>query len=468
VVVIAAFEAPNTVVALIKESAKGFIIESQNYLDWRINGIQIKGVVQDSILLNNLPKIHESLLSHMPIFSRHHQELFFLDLSLRDIALKIISLADQLQKARVTAVIMGTAASHHLTTVMLEHACRINGIAMIYEPIIPGTDYVLPMIRQSPNYEKQIFPLTFTDRPLPKQLENLLNKSWTPLKLLQGDLERSPWTRKVVRNLKIIQIFMHEIKSSLLSSRSPEILLNKFSAKTYFNLARVQKQALSLLDQYIEEDSKLVNQIMFDAKGGAIVPVIVAHLQPEATTFPDGGKYHNYIDIVAQLRSLGIASPILYKEHPVTRLDIVRGRLSTVGVARSVNYYRSLRDLGCFFVSDDFDLIQDENFIPITITGSIALERSLQNKNTVCLSEGWFGRPPGILPFEALLDLDNLEVRRNTPPNLAADYLKKRMEKRVFSKKPIFQGFEYSEGELMEWEQDYGAFLKAIDKLFKY
>ena len=86
---------------------------------------------------------------------------------------------------------------------------------------------------------------------------------------------------------------------------------------------------------------------------------------------------------------------------------------------RSSNYYRTLRALGCSFLPDDFEIIENDKVLPITITGSIAFERSLALKRTIVAGYPWYGTMPGVVGFDDFLSNPSFE---NSAEVLAAEF----------------------------------------------
>lgn len=160
---------------------------------------------------------------------------------------------------------------------------------------------------------------------------------------------------------------------------------------------------------------------------GAPALLIAAHFQPEATTFPEGGDIHNHIDLVTQLRSLGYRQPVIYKEHPSSLFYCAPVVHQTrVGIHRSEAYYRRLEELGCLFLDPaspvPLDAALNERFAPVSMTGSIAVERSLAGLPTVVTGHPWYKGLPGTAPLEQAAASDELRALL-TPEhaNVAAD-----------------------------------------------
>ena len=81
--------------------------------------------------------------------------------------------------------------------------------------------------------------------------------------------------------------------------------------------------------------------------------VIMAHLQPEATSFPEGGRAYSHLALVSHLRQLGYKDPIYFKEHWASCYYLQGGikklspMPSRVGINRDAKYCDRLMSLNC-------------------------------------------------------------------------------------------------------------------------
>ena len=148
--------------------------------------------------------------------------------------------------------------------------------------------------------------------------------------------------------------------------------------------------------------------------------LIAAHFQPEATSFPEGWGMSNHIDIVIELKRLGYEDEIIYKEHTASfayTAPIVG--TTRVGMYRSVNYFKQLLKLGCKFMDSNYKLSLDLNennwYLPVTITGTIALERSLAGLHTIVMGHPWYKGLPGVIHINDIKSLDNIRQEWVTP-----------------------------------------------------
>jgi hypothetical protein len=181
------------------------------------------------------------------------------------------------------------------------------------------------------------------------------------------------------------------------------------------NLRRVarsilnQNSAQKLLGAFIREDNEFFREKLKDIELNLSSPMVIifSSYQPEATSFPEAGRIHNMIDLVVEIRRLGLSGDIWFKEHPENSVFYRGDRVSPVGFERNPNFYSNLRQLGCKFF-DDASLIRFSNRVEcITLNGSIALERSLRGLRSFVVAEPWYGWLPGL---EHLVDLGKIEL----------------------------------------------------------
>jgi len=177
-----------------------------------------------------------------------------------------------------------------------------------------------------------------------------------------------------------------------------------------------QKRAIKYLERKVCHEN--FGAILEKNKEPALL--VVAHFQPEATSFPEGGDLNNHIDIVVKLRTLGYTAPILYKEHiGSTHYFAPIVHQTRVGMCRSVFYYQKLEELGCIFVGPRVPIPRDPNmnerFVPVSITGTIALERSILGLRTIITGYPWYRGLPGTMNLSSIRSFENGELASKTP-----------------------------------------------------
>ena len=76
---------------------------------------------------------------------------------------------------------------------------------------------------------------------------------------------------------------------------------------------------------------------------------------------------------------------------------------------RSKKYYEQLLFLGCKFTKNTINNFGDKNsFLPVTISGTIAIERSLLGLYTIVAGTPWFRGLPGVIELSKLKTLKKI------------------------------------------------------------
>ena len=155
------------------------------------------------------------------------------------------------------------------------------------------------------------------------------------------------------------------------------------------------------------------------------------HYEPERTTNPDGGVYHDQIRAIAHLRAVIPPSiNIVVKEHPSVFNPRMSGHLG-----RSPAFYEMIGKIkGVHIVglaNSTPNLILGSRFVA-SITGTVALEAALLGRPSLTFGNAWFEGCPGIQRFSRELNFDEFlksrPVQRETIQNwMRAEYLKRGM-----------------------------------------
>ena len=134
-------------------------------------------------------------------------------------------------------------------------------------------------------------------------------------------------------------------------------------------------------------------------------------IEPEAATSPEGGLYDSAASLAFELRSRFPNSQILYKDHPNSVSFILSDNLSLAGAYRSKSFLQLLHSLNVDLINgEEFDRLNKENQIfVVTLTGTIAIERSLQGKPTIVAGLPYYGRIPLTYTLDELTN-DSLSI----------------------------------------------------------
>lgn len=131
------------------------------------------------------------------------------------------------------------------------------------------------------------------------------------------------------------------------------------------------------------------------------------HYEPERTTNPDGGDFHDQFIAIMNLRAITPNSvEILIKEHP-TQL-----RNSEVGyLGRSPLFYKLIDSLpGLKLIPSNTDsrsLIKESLFVA-SIAGNVAVEAAILSKPALIFGSSWFRNCPNIINWHDEITFDEI------------------------------------------------------------
>jgi hypothetical protein len=414
----------NILIAFPSQNFKDNFISNENFifLDekgiWKYNKETSKRECTDLINIEidfsqfNI-KTREELYWWSPIWTRWISGSFNYEqirLNALDIILKLKTC---LKSNNISLTIFFTGIPHHLDTSLLSIACSNLEIPKIflYSNVIDGR--LLPLIENKTIFDRKQLGKEVSKIDYEILLDDFLSNrlEGNPPKLnTKPNLYKTNYYYVV---LKTITYFFRKNIVKILK-KSDHFLWTDFNADISIldaiNLINIQKKYLNKYNKLklnLEQSNNFIN-----STNNKII--MAAHYQPEATTFPEGGEFSNHIEIVYKLRNLGYNGEIGYKEHPATKIyfdDFVG--LTRVGIYRTVEYIKQLEKANCVFLSDDanleISLDKIYNYIPVTITGTIAIERSLAGLHTIVVGKPWFIGMPGIIHIDQLITLNEVE-----------------------------------------------------------
>jgi hypothetical protein len=365
-------------------------------------------------------EIIKNLRMHGPIWSRWVAQGDQFELLMRDALLDIYSLFGYLQEYKIRVAIFNTGVTHHIDTLICEQACILSGVSQIFlytNNIMLGR--LLPLIQTKGISDRRILGADLLSDLANNYIDRYKSNKMQKKPPESGGSMPSRFRYGYYGALIIIAINYLKIftKKILLKDRQihprnfPDFKKydEYFTGIDFFRQIRQQRAANKF---YFRNLSK---QKMVSEKSGIKI-LFAAHYQPEATSFPEGGELHNSVDILVELRRRGYLGHVFYKEHPANlyyAFPIIG--FTRIGMCRSERYYSQLLALGCVFIDHSFQLSVEgsENFwyLPLTISGSIAVERALMGFHTIVTGQPWFKEMPGILNLSEIESLQVLDSK---------------------------------------------------------
>jgi hypothetical protein len=383
-----------------------------------------------------------------------------------------------LKKLNIKAVIFPTSVSHHIDTLTVENACRIANVKQIFPYIMYSSDYnsqygrLLPFVQTNGVSDRSVVTADVSEYTYDDDLKDMLDYARSRIK------DSSLFNRKSTSYyMSACLILFHWMKSNILKSlmkikirkniRLRDIgIFPDYSIITHLKQMKQQRNAISYYQ------SKKISSEELKKYSNSKNILIAAHFQPEATSFPEGGAMHNHVDIVFELRRKGFTGNILYKEHPGSFLyyDDFIGH-TRVGQYRSLKYYKQLEKLGCKFIDSEFELslVKEEShwYLPVTITGSIALERSQAGLHTIITGYPWYKGLPGTINLSDINSLATINLSWLTYSLAIADEAYEFL-KNLLNNKTIFNGMGVGTGKKINDKHLNDIFIKEFDNLVKH
>lgn len=349
-----------------------------------------------------------------PVWSRWVAHADQYELLYREAFIYVSHIRAALRALEIKHAVFHTGLSHHIDSSLLEIACADAQVlqTFLYANTVDGR--LLPLRQARSSEDRRPLGAVVSEHQASDGLrlfrENTLARRPPPIGFFDGWLLRSPLMAVLDGYYLVVRRRLSRLRRFASGRRSATAeFLDQFpelGPREFRRLIAGQKKALAYLER------KLVRGPLNDALVNLPEPAILlaAHYQPEASSFPEGGGFHNHLDLVIKLRGLGYSGPILYKEHlGSTHYVYPIIHQTRVGMARSLSYYRRLEELGCIFVDPrtpvPIEPSVNDKFVPMTITGSIALERSLLGLKTIVAGYPWYR---GLPATASLFDLESL------------------------------------------------------------
>jgi hypothetical protein len=386
-------------------------IISINISDLKIDNREIIFLEDDRFIISKIISMTER-------WSRGNFQPF---LERDDYLLSMVKIRIFLKNNFVNSSVFYTSAPHHIDTSILSaslSSLKIPEYYLDFQKFIGET--FLTMEGSNVFFNRQISHKNLTDYKSDEDLSifvsKKLNKNVLERKkfISSSYIEKLSWYQKsfyISLIITILQLIKLQFKLNINKYSSSNISLRKIFEDNF-----AQKVFL----KYYKKSSNYnkVSIINIDSDQSKII--IAASYQPEVTSVPLGGRFSSHLDIILKLRSLKYNKNIYYKEHPDSQL-YNRAQVGTTGVGgyRSISYLKNLMSLGVKCLPLNTFLSDKSDCWIITISGHIAIERSLLGLQTIIAGNPWYLGLPGTISLNQVT-LDQL----NNKPNQACSNLK--------------------------------------------
>ena len=444
------------------------IISNNGNYNWTYNGEEVtQQDVKKLHQLHALPEIINKLKYLSPIFSRHFDDQPLMELHYRKIALTVVNLASLLEEENVNVIVFPFGSNHWIEGFILELAGELVGAKLVFLYATVVDSRLLPLVQTNGVESRKIISQEFSDFSLRSDVFMRVKKTVDNSHPKTLSSQYIPFERvsKFIIHLYYAKMFFTRRKKF---SRDDSAEISGFTLRSELKVLREQNKAIRLYQDYCEQDLNLVVFPKSPSSNSAELPIVIfSHFQPEATSFPDGGKWANIIDVVASIRASGYSQVIYYREHPalIASANSINKYPNRIGCARSREFYSQLRILGCVFIND-VNAAEDE-YIALTITGTIAIERSLRGYKTIVAGYPWFLGMPGQIRLEDFLCQgpmrdEFLHISHFGPA--AIEFLKLHFDKKSMSNilnQDMFN-LEFSSEEVAKFREDFNSLITIL------
>ncbi len=352
---------------------------------------------------HDLTGVLQVLRADGPTWSRWVGQADSYEMLYRESLVYILHLMAGLRHFGIRSAVFHTSVSHHLDTSFVEIACAQRGVPQVYLYNTSLDGRILPIVQRQSIADRAPLGILVSEQSATSEIATFVENK------LAG--------RRPVHNQPVKRYYLSPTAAVAYAVLSPaqrfvrRMLRNRTGRSQKFwddfpglsfgdqlRLVRRQKRALDFYDRHCEQVGAAGEPWVRSGKGPALL--IAAHFQPEAACYPEGGAYNNHLDIVLALREMGCQEPILYKEHFASyRYFAPIIGMSGAGMYRSVAYFERLQNLGCKFLPPSMPLTLDEAgnhwYLPVTMTGTVALERSLFGLPSIYAGRPWYAGVPG-------------------------------------------------------------------------
>ena len=353
----------------------------------------------------------------------------------------IYNIAKNLYYLNVKNIIYLTSCPHHHDTFCIYTASNILHLSNIFLNTIIFNGDSIPIIDKGDYSTNKPYGKKLNNRKLDKSIDkfilNLKNKKPPEINPSTSNLIRKNY---LIANLVLILVFTKCVYfKNLYYFIFKRKKLNKYFSD--YNLLERLK-LLYYQRNYLYSYRKNSVNINVKKRENPFL-IIYAHHQPEASTMPMGGKYTSHIDLIIELRLKGYQEKIFYKEHPSIFSYLIGDNnkiedIDRVGLHRSKKYLENLLKLNCQLLPTNFQVDQNkittEMFVPITITGNIALERSLLGLSTIVFGNPWWKEMPGIIHIDSIKTLEVINKQWTIPSSSIIEESKIWLDKTLSNK----------------------------------
>lgn len=354
----------------------------------------------------------KSIRNWGPIFSRDFDKLQYHELNLRKLLGKLLYIIYILEKYEVKSCIMFTALPHHVKSLIFDLALRELNIKTVYLQnsngiIYNDEDQAIPFLNKKKFMAREILDLNISDYNYKDSIDSYISVIDGKYYKKQSNFFKYPHVLEkfysknfLFSSAACLSYYGYDfIKNRLFKNIDTFLNNNNYNVFTHIGMLNEHRKSINFYKK---------NKIFYQNLKKQKYILIAANYQPEASSYPMADDDYNHIDFISEI-SIKKNLNILYKEHYDSfyyYLDLIRN--TKVGVYRSKEYYDQIIKLGCKILDEKTNITNKwflDNTIPVTIGGSIAIERSLMGYKSVSIGSPWYHGMPGVLSLDQFLKI---------------------------------------------------------------
>ena len=274
--------------------------------------------------------------------------------------------------------------------------CR-NFVSWTYLPILSVQDTVSGNIL---NFSKPInkkYLLKFLDK-IQSVIDNIYEQN-DNYRTNHTELERLESESLTWKKNQIINLLKDTFRKYISKKNYNEYLeynpLNPFKISALKQLKYINKRRQNILkelEKYSHNEFSLEDDFVYYG----------LHYEPERSTLPDGGDFHDQLIAILKLRELVPNNIKIYiKEHPSVFVKSIWGYRG-----RSPLFYRLINEIDNVYIINHkiktIDMIKNSLFTS-TITGTLGFESAIIGKKSIIFGNSWYKGCPNTISWSSNL-----------------------------------------------------------------
>ena len=379
---------------------------------YQFQGIEYNGEFQEFLFSKNYLRAKDICLKMMDrldlygTFSRIDREAYLHNLTLWILKRFSVSKPD---------VLIATEAPHDHARYLIYEVCRFLEIpCYVFRTWMLGPMLYLQNMETREIISVKKSDLNEIDRVIEENIKNFINGiKYRPkdyeLSYMKTNKKNNKSFNRVINFFKgekskvskdyisVLKEIMHNSKNLFYRKYNPinPFFFNFISRTLYSTIRRKNLNNASKISE--TEISKEENYIYFPL-----------HYEPERSTNPDGGDFHDQFIAISELRKILPSNyKIIVKEHP-SQLFSYNPRGAR---GRSPLFYNLIKNISGVRIaktsSNSFDLIKGSKFVS-TITGSVAIEAAILGKPVLTFGLTYFDGCPNIINWESGITFERI------------------------------------------------------------